>query len=203
MCNKPFIIGISGACGSGKTWFARKLQTELVGSVCIFTLDSYSKNEEFVNSLEYRYDNPQAIDYDKAYGDLLKLLQGIPIALPIYDYTTHSTISEMRIASPATIIIEGIYAFHDNRFLDLMNFKVWIEADEHARIKKRIERDVKERGETYEEALFRHFNDSEPAYKKFYIIDREKADCIYLNIGANQEPVLIKLLNKSIERWDV
>lgn len=200
MCNKPFIIGISGACGSGKTWFARRLQTELVGSVCIFTLDSYSKNEDFVNSLEFRYDNPQAIDYDKAYENLLKLLQGIPVALPMFDYTSHSINSEMTVVSPSVIIIEGIYAFYDNRLLDLMDFKIWIEAGKYTRRERRIERDVNERGEIYENAMYRHLHDSEPAFKKYYLNGKVYSDCVFFNAKKRGDNTinLIKLMNAYI-----
>ncbi len=192
---RPFVIGISGACGSGKTWFANKLKEGLNGTVCVFTLDSYSKEEKIVNELEFRYDNPQAINYDEAYKDLSMLLHGISVALPIYDYSCHRIISEQTYMSPPIIIIEGLYAFYDNRFLDLMDFKIWIDADEHTRMEKRIKRDVDERGATYEESQLRHIHDSEPAFKKYYMIGKTVSDCVYFNAyNLTENPKLLNLI---------
>lgn len=181
MSKNPFVIGISGAVGSGKTWFANQLKESISKPVCIFTLDSYSKDEEYVNGLEFRYDNPQAIDYDKAYADFSKLKQGNAVKLPVYDYVSHRVVSEISYNSPSVIIIEGLYAFWDKRFLDAMNFKIWIEADEQTCMERRVNRDVNERGETYEESMSRHANDSEPAFNKFYALNKTQANCVYIN----------------------
>ncbi len=192
---QPFVIGISGACGSGKTWFANKLKEVFNELTCIFTLDSYSKDKEFVNELEFRYDNPQAIDYDKAYEDLYMLLHGSSVALPIYDYSCHRVISEKDYVSPPIIIIEGLYAFYDNRFLDSMDLKIWIDADEHNRMEKRVKRDVEERGETYEESQLRHINDSEPAFKKYYMIGKTVSDYVFFNdYHSSINPKLLNLI---------
>ena len=198
MDRRPFVIGIAGAVGSGKTWFAEKLKNALPVPVCIFTLDVYSKDAYFVNGLEYHYDNPQAIDYDKAYNDFSKLKQGLPVNLPVYDYVTHGVVSEIKYNSPTVIIIEGLYAFYDKRFLEAMDFKLWIEADKRLRFKRRIERDVKERGESYKTSVNRHNKDSEPAYQNFYKDGAKKADCLFLNIVENKVPKLVTLLKNSI-----
>lgn len=190
----PFVIGISGAVGSGKTWFANQLKESISKPVCIFTLDSYSKDEEYVNGLEFRYDNPLAIDYDKAYADFSKLKEGIAVQLPVYDYASHSVVSKITYDSPAVIIIEGLYAFWDKRFLNAMDFKIWIEADEKLCKERRINRDVKERGESPESSVHRQKSDSEPAYFKFYKVGRFLSDCIYLNNTTNAKPILIDIL---------
>lgn len=198
MCKKPFVIGIAGAVGAGKSWFAEKLKESLSVPVCVFTLDTYSKEEYFVNNLEYHYDNPQAIDYDKAYADFSKLMQGIPVNLPVYDYSFHSVLSEKTYDSSSVIIVEGLYAFYDKRFLDSTDFKIWIEADERTCLERRIQRDLNERGETREESMYRHFNDSVPAYRLYYEQGAKMADCVYLNLKNNVEPQLVKILNKCV-----
>lgn len=194
MFNKPFVIGIAGAVASGKSWFAEKLRESFSEPVCVFTLDSYSKDGDFVNKLEFRYDNPQAIDFDRAYFDLLTLLEGGTVAFPIYDYKFHKVGYEREYTAPAVIIIEGLYSFYDKRFLEIMDVKIWIESDDDTRLKRRILRDIKERGETRDESMARHINDSEPAYQKFYKDGRVLADCIFLNVAKNEKLSLIKML---------
>ena len=169
MFNKPFVIGIAGAVGSGKSWFAEKLRESFSEPVCVFTLDSYSKDVDFVNKLEFRYDNPQAIDFDRAYSDLLTLLGGGTVAFPIYDYRSHKVAYKRTYTTPAVIIIEGLYAFYEKRFLEAMDVKIWIEADDRVRFDRRINRDVFGRGEKQEDVIYRHFKDSEPAYQKYYM----------------------------------
>lgn len=195
---KPYILGIAGAVGSGKSWFAEKLKDSFSIPVCVFKLDIYSKEESFVNNLKYRYDNPQAIDYDKAYADFLKLMRGVPVKLPVYDYSSHSIVSEITYDSPSVIIVEGLYAFYDKRFLDSIDFKIWIEADETTCMERRIQRDMNERGETREESMYRHVNDSVPAYRLYYEQGAKIADCVYLNLKDNSEPLLVKIVNKYV-----
>ena len=203
MARIPFVIGIAGAVGSGKSWFAEKLKNALSVPVCIFTLDAYSKDASFVNGLEYHYDNPMAIDYDKAYDDFSKLKQGRPVKLPVYDYAIHGVVSEMKYNSPIVIIIEGLYAFYDKRFLEAMDFKLWIEADEKTCMERRIQRDVTERGETLEESLSRHEKDSVPAFIKYYCKEKFLSDCMYYNDKLNNNHRLIELIRGYIygKKW--
>jgi uridine kinase len=198
MSKNPFVIGISGAVGSGKTWFANRLKESISKPVCIFTLDIYSKDEEYVNGLEFRYDNPQAINYDKAYAEFSKLRKDKSVKLPVYDYASHRVVSEITCNAPSVIIIEGLYAFWDKRFLDEMDFKIWIEADEQICKERRIRRDVKERGESFEESMRRHINDSEPAFDIYYKKGKRFSDCMFYNVQANSSPKLIEVLNNHI-----
>lgn len=199
MNKKPFIIGISGASGSGKTWFANRLKEELSKSVCIFPLDCYYKYVEYVNGLEHRHDNPDAMDFDKAFADLSKMIQGESLKLPVYDYDTHKVVSEQVYEPTAVVIVEGLFAFSDSRFLDAMDVKVWVEAYESIRFERRITRDINERGDNYDDAVERYKNDAEPAYQKFTSKGVEKADFIYLNnSNSNVTPIVINFLCKYI-----
>lgn len=198
MNKTPFVIGISGASGSGKTWFAKKLSKELVVSSCIFTLDSYYKDVNYVNSIKYRHDNPSAVDFDRAYTDLQTLVNGNVLRLPVYDYDTHNVVSEKVIEPTTVIIVEGLFAFICERILGFMDFKIWIEANEIICYQRRISRDIMERGDSYDEVKLRYEQDVLPAYKEFIQNRKEKADCIFPNLLNNGEkPVLIDVLKNS------
>lgn len=175
------IIGISGPSGAGKSWFTKKLKGIRPNSVCVFTLDSYYKDVNIVNALEYRHDNPNAIDYDKALKDLELLLSGHEFEIPIYDYDTHEVV-DRKVCTPAPmIVIEGLFVFANSKLLDKMNLKIWIDADEDLRLKRRINRDVHERGDNLEEAQKRYYLDVKPAYLKYMSFYKKYADLIYLN----------------------
>ena len=202
MNKPPFVIGISGAVGSGKSWFANKLREAIPDTVCIFTLDSYSKDKEYVDTLEFRYDNPDAINYDDAFSDISKLLRGEIVNIPVYDYMSHAVVSEETFKSPAVLILEGLYAFSDQRFLDIMDVKIWIEVDEGTCLRRRINRDITERGETREDSIARHKNDSEPAYRKYYVKGSILSDCVYYNHQelSNDNPILVDLIRTYYEQ---
>lgn len=201
MNKKTFIVGISGASGAGKTWFATKLKDELKNFACIFTLDSYYKDVEYVNSLEYRHDNPDAMDFDRAFEGLSTLIRGEVLRLPVYDYDTHKVVSELIYNPTPIIIVEGLFAFSDERFRNVMDIKIWIDAYEKIRFERRISRDIRERGDNYDDALLRIKNDAEPAYQKFTKGGVEYSDCIFLNTdNNNQKPLLINILNNYIQQ---
>lgn len=202
MNKPPFVIGISGAVGSGKSWFANKLRKAIPDTVCIFTLDSYSKDKEYVDTLEFRYDNPDAINYDDAFSDISKLLRGEIVNIPVYDYMSHAVVSEETFKSPAVLILEGLYAFSDQRFLCIMDVKIWIEVDEESCLRRRINRDIAERGETREDSMARHKNDSEPAYREYYAKEKLLSDCVYYNHKerSDDNPILVDLIRTYYEQ---
>ncbi len=165
--SKPFVIGISGASCSGKTWLANMIKNKRPDITTIFTLDSYYKNASFVNSLNFRHDNPNAIDFTLALTDLKKLINGLPANIPLYDYVTHSVSGyKLQNATPI-IIVEGLFVFYNEEFRNLFDLKIWVESNEDKLLERRIKRDIAERGDNYTEALERYLKDVKPAYCKY------------------------------------
>ena len=193
MKQKPFIIGISGATGSGKTWFARELQALIPNKACIFTLDSYYKDIQFVSQLKYRHDNPDAIDFEAVLHDFEQLISGNAIAIPNYDYDTHQVISTTIMKPSSIIILEGLFAFSNEQLRNLMDYRIWIEAETNTRLLRRVRRDVTERGDTQEGATERFNNDAEPAYQELISKNSKYADCFIFNNGNNHSAGIFQL----------
>lgn len=195
-------IGISGASGSGKTWFAKKIKNIQPNLVSIFTLDNYYKDVDYIRTLEYQHDNPHAVNYDKAFEDLDSLLNGNDIKMPIYDYNTHKIVDE-KICTPTSLIIcDGIFLFCNEKIRNRMDLKIWIETEENIRLERRINRDIKERGDNVEEVRKRYYRDVEPAYIKYIVQYKKYADLIYLNNCTNENytPPIVKSLADFLER---
>lgn len=190
------IIGISGASGSGKSWFAKKIKEMRPDSVCLFDLDCYYKDVAYVNTLDYRHDNPAAIDYDKALNDLELLIKGHEVRIPIYDYDTHAVIGEKICTSTSIIVIEGLFIFTNKKILDKMDLKIWIDANEELRFERRIDRDINERGDDFISAKSRYESDVKPAFEKFINPCKKHADLVYMNDSNDNthSPILIKML---------
>lgn len=176
MKHKTTIMGISGGSCSGKSWVAKKIQSLFPDDVCLLGLDGYYKDFDYVKQLEFQHDNPSAIDYDLVLEDIERLCTGKDVRTPIYDYKTHQITGYKTCIPKRVIIVEGLFAFHDKRIRNKMNLRMWIDANEEIKLKRRITRDVKDRGDTIEDANKRYSEHVLPAYKKYIEPYKEYAD---------------------------
>lgn len=198
------IIGISGASGSGKSYISKKIVDAFPDYCCAFGLDNYYKAPDFVTNLKYQHDNPDSIDYQKALEDLESLIQQNELKFPVYDYKTHKIIGwEIKKATPI-IIVEGLFIFYDPIFRQRMQIKIWIDAEESLRYKRRVNRDVMERGEKLTDVQIRYVNNVKPAYEEYIMQCRNYANIIYKNNGFNAIDDLLglkKILASSIKQY--
>ena len=113
MSIKPLIIGISGGTGSGKTRFAKELLARCdSNSVTYISQDSYYKNlahMSYDDRCKVNFDNPDSIDFVELEADLVSLVNGEDVEIPVYDFKTHLRTKETnRLKSKPVIILEGI-----------------------------------------------------------------------------------------------
>lgn len=182
---KRIVIGISGASCSGKSWLARQIYNISPSNIVIFELDKYYKDIEYVKNLEFQHDNPDAIDYDRAFNDFKKLMNGEDISIPVYDYESHKICGWNTCSPTPVLIIEGLFAFADEKFRNMMDCKIWIEAMDSIKYERRINRDIKERGDNIVNAKRRYEHDVMPAYNKFVLKYKEYANLVYVNNYLN------------------
>ena len=137
------IIGISGGTGSGKTTVANRILESVSASEVVFIQqDSYYRNLKDL-PLDYRqvanFDHPDALDNDLLVHHIRKLKAGEPIELPLYDFKTHTRMSETRRVEPKPIVIvEGILIFADPRLLEQMDIKVFVDTPDDIRFIRRL-----------------------------------------------------------------
>lgn len=93
------------------------------------------------------YDHPDSLETDLLVEHLKELKAGRAIDCPVYDYSLHNRSDEViRIEPKPVILVEGILLLADERIRDLLDIKIYVEADADERILRRISRDVEERG---------------------------------------------------------
>lgn len=131
---KPYLIGIAGASGSGKTSVANIILKYVGRSNCLlFSMDSYYKElseKEMVNVSQYNFDSPDAIDLDLLSLHLESVMNWNSIEMPIYNFALNKRENKTQSVSPNKIIIfEGILAFYDKRIRDQMNMKIFVDLD--------------------------------------------------------------------------
>ena len=186
------IIGIAGGTGSGKTTLACALR-KFIGEnrSYIIPLDSYYKDRSPLE-LEMReslnFDQPEAFDLDLVITQLKELKEGKTIELPIYDYTSHTRTKEtLTIPSADFIILEGILLFSEERIRLLLDLKIFLEASPHLRFKRRLSRDIKERGRTEESVKKQYEKTVLPMHNKYIEPSRQFADLVVSGEGPIEE----------------
>ncbi|KAJ4294739.1 Uridine kinase [Collariella sp. IMI 366227] len=179
------IIGIAGSSGSGKSTLSHAIVNQLnLPWVVILSMDSFYKSLDPESSRaafrsEYDFDAPDAIDFDVLVERLRDLKAGRRAEIPIYSFEKHARVDRTTsIYSPHVLILEGIFALHDPRILELLDMKIFCEADADTCLSRRILRDQRERGREIEGIIKQWFKFVKPNFEKFVDPQRKVADII-------------------------
>lgn len=131
------------------------------------------------------YDHPDSLETDLLVEHLKELKAGRAIDCPVYDYSLHSRSDEViRIEPKPVILVEGILLLADERIRDLLDIKIYVEADADERILRRIFRDVEERGRDLNGIIKQYLTTVKPMHYLYVEPTRSKAD-IVINSGKN------------------
>ncbi|ADV66121.1 uridine kinase [Deinococcus maricopensis] len=191
---KPFVIGVAGGSGSGKTTVTRRV-IETVGAhgVAVLNQDNYYRDQSdipFEARLGTNYDHPAAFDWDLLRDHLDALLAGVPIQMPTYDFTNHTRAHETQSVLPAPVVVlEGFFALYDTASRERMHLKVFVDADADVRFIRRLMRDTQERGRTPESVIHQYLEFVRPMHLTFVEPTKRYADVIIQHGGMN-EPAL-------------
>ncbi|MBT4960579.1 MAG: uridine kinase [Flavobacteriaceae bacterium] len=200
--NKVIIIGICGGTCSGKSTISQKIKEfyKDKGVIKINT-DSYYKDHSklsFNKRAVINFDHPNSIDFTLLIKHLNELIKNKSIKEPIYSYKSHKRLKKTKLLKPKRIIIlEGLHIFCNDELINLIDFGLFLNLDSQTRLKRRIKRDIKERGRTEKEVINRFNEMCEPMYKKFIYPSRKKANTV---INSNQKSIneIINLINEFI-----
>ena len=163
------IIGICGASGSGKSTFAKEIQSCLSVSSSILALDTYYKDHSHLSEAERRlrnFDSPDMFELEDFYQDLASLCSGTAIQRRSYNYCHHcSENSTGVIVPPDVLIIEGIHVFYDERVRALCNVKVFMQVEEDVCLMRRVQRDIHERGREVDDIARQYLEQVKPMFE--------------------------------------
>lgn len=199
--SRRLLIGIAGGSGSGKTLVARNIVRELGSDrVVIIDQDSYYRDLEDIpmRDRESRnFDHPDAFDNDLLKRHVRMLLEGQPIEQPIYDYAQHRRLEETRtIGDHVVIVLEGILIYVDPELRDLMDIKLFVDADHDVRFIRRLRRDIVERGRSLDSIVRQYEESVRPMHLQFVEPSKRWADLIIPEGGHNK--VAIDLVKTKI-----
>ena len=195
------IIGIVGGTGSGKTTVVRKIIESLPkDEVAVIPQDCYYNDNHHIpleTRLKMNYDEPAAIEWSLLCKHLRDLKEGKAIEMPTYDFLTCSRQKEtIHIEPREVVVVEGILVLTDKDLRDMMDVKVFVDADPDDRLIRVISRDVIERGRTAQMVIDRYQAVLKPMHELHIEPSKRYADLIIPQGGHNK--VAIKLLTDYI-----
>jgi uridine kinase len=186
----PFVIGVAGGSGSGKTTVVRRIVDSLgAEQVTVLEHDRYYRDRSDLR-LEERaalnYDHPDSLETDLMVQHVARLKAGRPVEVPTYDFAryTRRVSTETALPRPA-IIVEGILIFVDAPLRQMMDVKVFVDADADTRLIRRLQRDTTERGRTVQSVIDQYLSTVKPMHLEFVEPSKRYADIIVPQGGHN------------------
>lgn len=194
---KPFIIGIAGGSGSGKTFFLNCfLHHFKQDEVTLVSQDDYyipagdMSQEE--NKL-YNFDLPSTIDSQQFLKDIKQLLDGEVVYKKEYNFNNPlAVVKILEIKSAPIIIVEGLFILHFKEIAALLDHMIFVDADEKVALDRRVKRDGLERGYPEEDVLYKWHNHVLPAYKEYLLPYKDTCHKIVVN-NTNEPDEIIAI----------
>lgn len=185
------IVGIAGGTGCGKTTVVRKVMDGFKrGEVALLPQDSYYRDNSHLPlevRLNLNFDHPDSIEWPLLISHLERLKQGHSIEQPVYSYLTCTRASEtVRIEPRKVVVVEGILILTQPEIRELLDIKVFVDADPDDRLSRVIRRDLAERGRSAEAVLDRYEETVKPMHLEFIEPSKRYADIIIPQGGENR-----------------
>ncbi|MGA7936958.1 MAG: phosphoribulokinase [Kovacikia sp.] len=182
MTSKPdrvVLIGVAGDSGCGKSTFLRRISDlfgeELVTVICLDDYHSLDRKQRKVAGVTAL--NPKANNFDLMYEQIKALKSGETINKPIYNHETGMIDPPELIEPNHIVVIEGLHPLYDERVRSLLDFSVYLDISDEVKIAWKIQRDMAERGHTYEDVLAA-INSRRPDFQAYIDPQKEYADVV-------------------------
>jgi uridine kinase len=191
MVTRPLVVGIAGGTGSGKTTVAHKLASAMPDGRCVtIEHDAYYRDQGHLSPEErakINYDHPGSLESSLLIEHLRQLRGGRAVAVPIYDFATHTRRRETRAVEPArVIVVEGILVFTEPELRDQMDIKIFVDTDPDIRLMRRIRRDLEQRGRTFQSVRDQYYATVRPMHIEHVEPTKRWADLIIPEGGNNR-----------------
>lgn len=199
------IVGIAGGTGSGKTTVVKKVKSRFPDEdVIIIPQDAYYRDNGHLPPDERQkinFDHPDSLEFSLLTEHLQNLRNGYSIEMPVYSYLTCQRSVETITVKPARVVlVEGILILADIGLRNILDIKVFVDADADDRLGRVIRRDIEERGRSVIMVLERYNNTVKPSHLQFIEPSKRYADIIIPGGGENQVgiEVLISIIEKHL-----
>jgi uridine kinase len=191
---RPVVLGVAGGSGSGKSTVVREVCRILGnGITSVLHHDSYYRDLAhlpFEARVEVNFDHPDALQTELMVEHLRALLQGVPVEIPTYDFSTHTRARKAELVHPTpVVVVDGILVLADARLRGTMDLKVFVDTEPDIRLLRRIRRDVVKRGRTADSVIAQYEATVRPMHLEFVEPSKRFADLVVPEGGYNRVAV--------------
>jgi uridine kinase len=187
---RPFLIGVAGGSGSGKTTVAERL-AGLIGDpeLALLRLDAYYRDGDgltFEERAAVNYDHPDAFDWPLLLAHVQALADGLEVRVPVYDFATYERLPERTTIAPSrVVVVEGILVLYEPVLREQFDLRVFVDTDADVRFIRRLERDVAERERSVASVIEQYLTTVRPSHEQFIEPSKRHADVIVPHGGLN------------------
>jgi len=187
---KRIVVGVAGGTGAGKTTISRTI-LDRIGEdrIAYVQHDAYYRDLSHLPLEERRqrnFDHPDALEDDLLLDHLRALLAGRSIELPTYDFRRYVRLGETKtVESRPVVLLEGILIFSNPQIRNLMDIKIYVDADADVRLIRRLRRDIEERGRSLDSVIDQYMRTVRPMHLEFVEPSKRYADIIVPEGGHN------------------
>ena len=199
--NTPVIIGIAGGSASGKSTFAKKIVNYFNEPISVLCHDYYYKpfkEMSFEERTKQNYDHPSSFDTGLLIKHLKALKAGKAVYRPTYSYEKFTRLKDtVRVEPTKVIVVDGILIFENEELRNLMDIKIFVDADDDIRFIRRMMRDVVKRGRTVDSVVKQYLTTVKPMHDSFVSPSKKYANIIVPEGGENK--VALDMVTSKIE----
>ena len=186
------MIAIAGGSGSGKTQLARGLVAALGEDLC-----AYVQHDSYYHCLgdrppqeraAHNFDEPAALDNQLLAHHLDELGAGRSVAIPTYDFATHTRAGSRELAPRPYLVLDGILLFASEELCRRTHWRVFVTCPAYVRLARRLRRDTVERGRTVDSVLEQYFETVRPMHERHVEPTREQAHQV---LSGEDEPATL------------
>lgn len=182
----PFTVGVTGGSGSGKTFFLNGISSHFTAEeLCLISQDHYYKPREeqpLDQNQVKNFDLPACIDRASFHADLLQLKDGHDVQKKEYTFNNPSAKPGiLTFKATPILIVEGLFVQYFEEIAAELDLKIFIEAKDHVKFGRRIQRDRVDRGYELEDVMYRYEHHVMPVYESLIRPLKHHADLIIPN----------------------
>jgi uridine kinase len=197
---RPLFVGVAGGSGSGKSTVVERIIAALGSQpVTLIHHDAYYYDYghlTFEERAEVNFDHPDSLETSLLIEHLDALAEGRPVALPVYDFTTHTRSGETRpAASTPVVIVDGILVLAERAIRDRLDIKIFVDTDSDVRFIRRLGRDMEHRGRSLESVVSQYQGTVRPMHLEFVEPSKRYADVI-VPVGGTNEVAIDMLVTR-------
>lgn len=192
---KPYVLGVAGGSGSGKTFFLKAFLNHFsADEVCLVSQDDYYIQQGEMTPEEnklHNFDLPTCIEVERFEKDVFDLMNFKTVYKQEYTFNNPHIQPKLLEIKPAPILIlEGLFLYHYQKIDAVFDYRIFIDADTEIALERRLKRDLVERNYPKEDVMYKWENHVMPSYNEFLLPYRSKCDSIIDNSTNELQSIL-------------